>query len=470
MSGLFGWTFANYCLILKVEYTYPKNMNLSKIKNDLQQVLQLVEDWHAKGVDELERDIALGKLREIYSEVRFDAAPQPETITSEAEDAPCEQDEKSLNESSQPEVEQMPIGVAISLDDVFEGFIPEELMPAIVEETLESESEEEAIAESDEVEDDVEIEIEEEEDSTEDSIKEDEFPEPVDDVDVEEAGMEQPEEVESMPIVDDVEEIESVEEESPKQSVVVESANVGQASLFGDDELFVPRPSRRTKMMSLYDDEPRTEVIITKNKEVATPIPTPVPQPVEQPTQSANYEIEVLDEDDEFVEVNVETIPLEEASFEEHTAEEDSVMTESTAVEVETGTTSAEPYVEPQIEVAVTRPTTSIVPESEQVLGEVIKSDVQTIADTIKPKDTAAEQIVKNSVDDISKAVGINDRFLLIRDLFGGDSGVYERVMAKLNSFDNLDDCMIHIVENYDWNPNSDGAKLIMELLERKYS
>ena len=444
-------------------------MNLSKIKNDLQQVLQLVEDWHAKGVDELERDIALGKLREIYSEVRFDAAPQPETITSETETAPCEQDEKSLNESSQPEVEQMPIGVAISLDDVFEGFIPEELMPASVEETLESESEEETIAESDEVEEDVEI--EEDEESTEDSIEEEESPESVDDeADFEEAEMEQPEEVEPMPIVDDVEEIESVEEESPNQSVVVESANVGQASLFGDDELFVPRLSRRTKMMSLYDDEPRTEVMITQNKEVATPIPTPMPQPVEQPTQSANYEIEVLEEEDEFVEVNVETIPLEEASFEEHAAEEESVMTESTAVEIEPETTPAEPYVEPQIEVAVTRPTTSVVPESEQVLGEVIKSDVQTIADTIKPKDTAAEQIVKNSVDDISKAVGINDRFLLIRDLFGGDSGVYERVMAKLNSFDNLDDCMIHIVENYDWNPNSDGAKLIMELLERKYS
>ena len=444
-------------------------MNLSKIKNDLQQVLQLVEDWHAKGVDELERDIALGKLREIYSEVRFDAAPQPEAITSETETAPCEQDEKSLNESSQPEVEQMPIGVAISLDDVLEGFIPEELMPASVEETIESESEEETIAESDEVEEDVEI--EEDEESTEDSIEEDESPESVDDeADFEETEMEQPEEVEPMPIVDDVEEIESVEEESPKQSVVVESANVGQASLFGDDELFVPRLSRRTKMMSLYDDEPRTEVMITQNKEVATPIPTPMPQPVEQPTQSANYEIEVLEEEDEFVEVNVETIPLEEASFEEHAAEEESVMTESTAVEIEAETTPAEPYVEPQIEVAVTRPTTSVVPESEQVLGEVIKSDVQTIADTIKPKDTAAEQIVKNSVDDISKAVGINDRFLLIRDLFGGDSGVYERVMAKLNSFDNLDDCMIHIVENYDWNPNSDGAKLIMELLERKYS
>ena len=131
---------------------------------------------------------------------------------------------------------------------------------------------------------------------------------------------------------------------------------------------------------------------------------------------------------------------------------------------------SAEPYVEPQIEIAVATPAASAVPESEQVLGEVIKSNVQTIADTIKPKDTAAEKIVKGSVNDITKAVGINDRFLLIRDLFGGSSEEYDRVMTQLNSFDNLEDCMIHIVENYDWNPNSDGAKLIMELIERKYS
>ena len=27
---------------------------------------------------------------------------------------------------------------------------------------------------------------------------------------------------------------------------------------------------------------------------------------------------------------------------------------------------------------------------------------------------------------------------------------------------------MIHIAEHYAWNPNSDGAKLLMELLERK--
>ena len=67
-------------------------------------------------------------------------------------------------------------------------------------------------------------------------------------------------------------------------------------------------------------------------------------------------------------------------------------------------------------------------------------------------------------------AIGINDKFLLIRDLFAGDDHEYEKAIAKLDSFDNLDDCLIYIAENYAWNPNSEGAKFMMQLLERKLS
>jgi hypothetical protein len=235
--------------------------------------------------------------------------------------------------------------------------------------------------------------------------------------------------------------------------------------------------------MSLYDDEPRNEVVISKRATEPTPEPTtpepkevevkPVPTQPAVPTQTDDISIEVLEEEDEFTEVDLATIPTEEHSTiqaEEPTmVEEVAPLAEATQPEP-VKEESVEPYVEPQIEIAVATPAASAVPESEQVLGEVIKSNVQTIADTIKPKDTAAEKIAKGSVNDITKAVGINDRFLLIRDLFGGSSEEYDRVMTQLNSFDNLEDCMIHIVENYDWNPNSDGAKLIMELIERKYS
>lgn len=105
------------------------------------------------------------------------------------------------------------------------------------------------------------------------------------------------------------------------------------------------------------------------------------------------------------------------------------------------------------------------------VLGEVINHDVKTLADTIEPpRDVASALRRKTPVYDLRQAVGINDRFLLIRDLFGGDSEAYDTLMQKLNAFESLDDCVIYLTENYTWNANSDSVRLLMELLERKFA
>lgn len=105
------------------------------------------------------------------------------------------------------------------------------------------------------------------------------------------------------------------------------------------------------------------------------------------------------------------------------------------------------------------------------VLGEVINHDVQTLADTITPpRDMASELRRSEPVTDLRQAIGLNDRFLLIRDLFGDDAAACDRALDRLNRFEDLDDCMIFIAEHYAWNPNSDGAKLMMDLLERKFA
>ena len=104
-------------------------------------------------------------------------------------------------------------------------------------------------------------------------------------------------------------------------------------------------------------------------------------------------------------------------------------------------------------------------------VGEVLGGDVHTLADTIAaPKDMASEIVRKERITDLKQAIGINDKFLLLRDLFGGDTERYERTIDRLNEFDDLDDCIIYISENYDWNPSSDGVRFLMELLERKLS
>lgn len=105
----------------------------------------------------------------------------------------------------------------------------------------------------------------------------------------------------------------------------------------------------------------------------------------------------------------------------------------------------------------------------QQVLADVIGQGVQTLADRIAaPLERGATLAGGEPVDELRGAIGVNDRFLLIRDLFAGDAAAYERAIDRLEEFDDLDDCMIHIAENYAWNPNSDGARLLTDLLERK--
>ena len=79
-----------------------------------------------------------------------------------------------------------------------------------------------------------------------------------------------------------------------------------------------------------------------------------------------------------------------------------------------------------------------------------------------------SSSIGQEPVTDLRKALCNNDRFLLARDLFNGDMEACEQTIDRLNAFGDLDECMIYITENFDWNPNSDGAKLLVDLLERK--
>ncbi|MCM1301621.1 MAG: hypothetical protein NC250_06445 [Alistipes senegalensis] len=105
------------------------------------------------------------------------------------------------------------------------------------------------------------------------------------------------------------------------------------------------------------------------------------------------------------------------------------------------------------------------------VLGEVINHDIRTLSDTIEPpRDMASSLRRKTAISDLRQAIGINDKFLLIRDLFDGDSEAYEAAMQAMNDAETLDDCMIYLTENYAWNADSDGVRLLMDLLERKFA
>lgn len=120
-------------------------------------------------------------------------------------------------------------------------------------------------------------------------------------------------------------------------------------------------------------------------------------------------------------------------------------------------------------------------PKPEPIVVEAPKEPQEVeqpkrIGDILGSKTTLADQMIKddapttpfNRITDIRKAMGLNDRFLMIRDLFAGDAERFEATIDTINEFDDLDECMIYIVENFKWNPDSEGAKLLVSLIERK--
>ena len=103
-------------------------------------------------------------------------------------------------------------------------------------------------------------------------------------------------------------------------------------------------------------------------------------------------------------------------------------------------------------------------------LADVIAPAAPTLADTIAAPAALADEMHHTPIRSLREGIGLNDKFLMIRDLFDGDGDAYEEAISALDALPTLDDCMIHIIENYAWNPDSEGSKFIMQLLDRKLS
>lgn len=104
--------------------------------------------------------------------------------------------------------------------------------------------------------------------------------------------------------------------------------------------------------------------------------------------------------------------------------------------------------------------------EEERVIGEIFRRDTPSVGDSIVRPKGVAEAAPLNT---LKQAIGVADRFMMIRDLFGGDGEAFDRAIEQLDAMPSLDEALICIAENYVWNPNSEGAKMLMHLLQRKY-
>lgn len=118
-------------------------------------------------------------------------------------------------------------------------------------------------------------------------------------------------------------------------------------------------------------------------------------------------------------------------------------------------------------------PFTSDVTSAKKVVGEVLTNGHgvpmnEALGKQTAHTDVASKLHAQSVVNDLRQSIGINDRFMLIRNLFNGNSEAYNTAINELNAFADLDNALLYMQENYQWDPDSEGVRLLVDLLERK--
>lgn len=462
-------------------------MNLQTLKRELNRLHRLVEEWQS--VDEIapiERDLVLERLRELYAALNWGleeeitpevSAAKSETPAEEAAEEPVEEpiEEEEVHQAAPVEEEEEPFApldaaAFISLDVLLEREEEAPAEPAIEEEPALEElpvAEEPAVTE------------------VEEPMAEEQEPEP------EPIAVAEPEpEPEPEPIAEEPEPIVVVEEPEPDPIAVAEPEPIVEEqpepvvgeqpivepepapapevrpavqNLFGETEAEEAHTRHRHKqrvIMSLYDTVPEPQ---PRRRETKLRIENLIPP--ESKVRVVQQEPEVIEmSEEELVAPKRKTAPVHSEEPAQSTP-----MAEVKEIEVVGEVKAAEP-IEP-MPTATTPEVATLAEEAAPAptLGETLPH-VQTLGEKLAAeRETAVAEVRREPITDLRRAVGINDKFLLIRDLFGGNGSLYEITIRRLNEFDNLDDCLIYITEHFNWNPNSDGAQLMMELLERKF-
>lgn len=89
-------------------------------------------------------------------------------------------------------------------------------------------------------------------------------------------------------------------------------------------------------------------------------------------------------------------------------------------------------------------------------------------------KTEVSEKLTEGPIKDLKKAIGVNDRFLFISELFRGDEAMYERSIKTINNFSIFPEAEYWIKRELKlkigWNENEEVVKQFDQLVRRRFS
>jgi|TARA_B110000261_G_scaffold163719_1_gene210554 membrane-associated HD superfamily phosphohydrolase len=177
----------------------------------------------------------------------------------------------------------------------------------------------------------------------------------------------------------------------------------------------------------------------------------------------------------------------ESLKFEEHSEEEELLMSALDSAIEHTQKDIERTMVEPQI-ISEINDVREIIEASEMETGqdELIFELENSISDVISTHsaksfknnvieledNSLAAKLANKKIDNLTTSVGINEKFLFTNELFDGNTEQFIKTITELNNFNSLEEatgCLTNLVEKNSWEMEETPYLKLLALVERKY-
>ncbi len=103
-------------------------------------------------------------------------------------------------------------------------------------------------------------------------------------------------------------------------------------------------------------------------------------------------------------------------------------------------------------------------------LGETLVQNQQSINETLG-KGISHEDLTSfgTPVNDIKKAIGLNDRFYFQRELFGNNSNLFNSTLEQINTFANYNQAYMFLKSNFTWDETKPETEEFLRAVRRRF-
>jgi len=108
-------------------------------------------------------------------------------------------------------------------------------------------------------------------------------------------------------------------------------------------------------------------------------------------------------------------------------------------------------------------------------VNDIITNHKESLNDRLKKEQKEVAHILKDSpVKDLRKAIGVNDKFVFISELFRGDEAMYDRSIKTINTFHILPEAEYwmnrELKVKLGWNDTNETVQHFYQVVRRRFS